>query len=298
MSGKASWDSRAYATKVESVYRSASREEVFISRNLDANLDPKNMKNGRRECRNSPTYPQATPISIFCDITGSMGDLSHSIIKRGLGAIMDGLLEKKPVSDPSVLFGAVGDLSCDRAPFQIGQFEHDNTLEQWITKIFIEQGGGDFPESYHAAWYWAARHVDADAFASGRKGFLFTIGDATCRPVLRASEVNDHIWPDSAFSDMKSDEILKECQKNWHVFHLVVKEPLHPQWTNLLGQHAIRVDDWNYLGEVIVSAIRMIAGESVDVVASTYKGEAGLVVASSLKHLSVPKSPFNGVAVV
>jgi hypothetical protein len=43
--------------------------------------------------------------------------------------------------DPQIMFGAIGDATCDRAPLQVGQFESDNRMDDDLGRILLE--GGD-----------------------------------------------------------------------------------------------------------------------------------------------------------
>jgi hypothetical protein len=77
------------------------------------------------------------------------------------------------------MFGAIGDATCDRAPLQVGQFESDNRMDDDLSRILLEGGGGgQKTESYELAMYFMARHTAADCYEKrGKRGYLFIIGD-------------------------------------------------------------------------------------------------------------------------
>lgn len=52
------------------------------------------------------------------------------------------LLSQSTIPDPQVLFSAIGDAHTDCAPLQIGQFESGLEMDDWLTKIYLESGGG------------------------------------------------------------------------------------------------------------------------------------------------------------
>src|SRR5215831_17782237 len=52
------------------------------------------------------------------------------------------LLRKGYVKHPQILFGGIGDATCDRAPLQVGQFESDNRMDDDLGRILLEGGGG------------------------------------------------------------------------------------------------------------------------------------------------------------
>lgn len=149
-----------------------------------------------RESRESDAHPDATAIAVIFDVTGSMGSVPR-VLQSKLGGLMHLLLEKHYVSDPQLLFGAVGDAHCDRVPLQIGQFESGLEMDDDLGKIYLEGGGGgQVHESYELALYFMATHTAIDCFdRRGRKGYLFTIGDEKPYSKLRRDHVRQQALP-------------------------------------------------------------------------------------------------------
>lgn len=274
--GNARWSESAYTAR-SSTYKHKPREEVFFNRSMDESHDPAKIK--FREAVDSPANPNSTPIILGCDNTGSMGVLAEIIIKKGLGTIFKSIYAHKPVPDPQVCCMAIGDATCDRAPLQATQFEADSdALLDQVEKLWLEAGGGPNPgESYPLAWWFATYKTKIDSIKHGRKGYLFTIGDECPLPVLTCDQIKNFMGV-GCQSDIPIAELLKECQRYWHVFHLIVKpvlsQPVQKTWTELLQQRAVIVKNHEKLAEIIVTIISVTEGADTEKVISEFDPEA------------------------
>src|SRR5262245_42645291 len=115
-------------------------QAVFAQRSCHALMDPKGVK--LRESRDSAGHPQSLGIAFALDVTGSMGEIPRALATQTLPQFMK-VLGQCGVKDPQILFCAVGDATCDRAPLQVGQFESTAELmDQWLTWSYLEGGGG------------------------------------------------------------------------------------------------------------------------------------------------------------
>ncbi len=112
-------------------------------------------------------------------------------LQQKLPQLLGLLLRKGYADDPQILFGAIGDATCDRAPLQVGQFESDNRMDDDLSRILLEGGGGgQKTESYELAMYFMARHTVTDCYAKrGKRGYLFLIGDEMAYPRVKRAEV-------------------------------------------------------------------------------------------------------------
>ena len=156
-------------------YSNKSREEIFTSRNIDAEMDP--TKALVRESRDSEEHPETVSIIVALDVTGSMGFVPEHIVKEALPDLIGSLMEAG-IEDPQVLFLGIGDFIYDAAPLQVGQFESSaELLDRWLTRVYLEGGGGgNNQEGYNLAHLFAARHTSIDCWEKRKqKGFLFTI---------------------------------------------------------------------------------------------------------------------------
>lgn len=275
-------------------------DEVYSSRGLHASLNPLGVK--LRESRDSADNPQSTPIIVGLDVTGSMGMIADVIARTGLGTLFTGILDRKPVSDPHVMFMGIGDANYDQAPLQVSQFEADNRVVEQLTLLYLEHGGGgnNF-ESYNLPWYFAAFHTEHDSFMKrGKRGYLFTVGDEEAPAPLTKHQIKRFIG-DDVQADMTTQDLLEMAQRSYDVFHIVIEEGSHcrsrdgldrvlTSWGALLGQRVIRLADHTKLAETIVSAIEV--AEGVDAAASAGGwGAGGRVVLDAVKHLPRGTAP-------
>ena len=52
------------------------------------------------------------------------------------------IMMKGYLDDPSISFCAIGDHTCDSAPLQIAEFGQGKEIDQIISKMYLECGGG------------------------------------------------------------------------------------------------------------------------------------------------------------
>lgn len=241
-----------YSTRVEN----KTRHEVFSQRECHQMMNPNGL--GIRECRDSEIHPDTVPIIIAMDVTGSMGYIPEQIIKKDLGKIVGGLIDAG-IKDPTICFIAIGDHISDIAPLQVGQFESgDQELVQWLERTWLEgHGGGGNHESYNLAWLFASKHVVTDAWEKRkRRGFLFTIGDERGYHKLEGESLHQIMGYKQA-NDITAEELLKETEEKWNIFHLHVNdasykvEDTQEFWRPLLGQSFINVPNHKDLPSVI-----------------------------------------------
>src|SRR5512139_2461125 len=174
-------------------YRAATGASAFAysdsgARTVHPGLSPFNV--GVRESRDGDEHPESVPIAVLFDVTGSMGGIPRALQAK-LPELLGLVLRKGYTEHPQIMFGAVGDATCDRVPLQIGQFESDNRMDDDLGKIVLEGGGGgQMTESYELAMYFMARHTAHDSFDKrGKRGHLFMIGDELAYPKVKAREV-------------------------------------------------------------------------------------------------------------
>lgn len=204
-------------------YRTKSASEIFKQRNINNAMNPHGVM--LRESRDSAEHPESVPIIVALDVTGSMGTVPHHLVKEGLPHMMETIIQAG-VQHPQVLFLAIGDHECDRAPLQVGQFESsDELLDKWLTDVWLESGGGgNSGESYLLAWYFAGHRTEHDAFVKrGKKGFLFTIGD---EPTLKniPKSVIQGIMGDGQYENFSAEKLLEKARETYHVFHMHIRE--------------------------------------------------------------------------
>lgn len=256
-----------------------------------------------RESRDSADNPKSVPITLAVDVTGSMGILADTIVRKGLGIVVEGILERfKDDFNPHIQLMAIGDVHMgDRAPLQVTQFEADNRIVDQTTKIFLEHGGGgNGSESYHLAWYFAAFHIEHDSIEKrGKRGYLFTIGDESTPPPLNRSEIHK-VTGDSVENDFDAKTLLELAQRKFDCYHIIVEEgyagtnrnnSTHQAWRDLIGEKVIYMSDHQKLAEIIVSAIEVAEGRDADASAKKWGGMTANVVFDAVKHLPRGQQP-------
>jgi hypothetical protein len=267
--GNGIWSTDVYAAADR--YRAAHGTSAFEysdsgARTVHQALDPFGV--GVRESRDSTEHPTSVPIAVLFDVTGSMGHVPRRL-QRKLPRL-HGLLERGHyVTDPQILFGAIGDATCDRAPLQVGQFESDNRMDDDLGRILLEGGGGgQMCESYELAMYFMARHTAHDAYEKrGRRGYLFIIGDEMAYPRVKAHEVRSVVG-DQAVQDIPITRMLAEVQEKYDTWYLLPTAAAYGGnrkvlgfWRRLLGQQAVELDDLDAVCETIALVIGL--GEEV-----------------------------------
>ncbi len=233
-------------------------------------LDPqwRNTRGERiRESRDSDEHLASTPIAVMFDVTGSMGGIPV-VLQQKLPELLGLLLRKGYVPDPQILFGAVGDATCDRVPLQIGQFESDNRMDTQLAHLVLEGGGGgQDTESYELAMYFLARHTVVDSWERRRKpGYAFFIGDERAYSSVKRTEVARLIG-DQLIEDIPMRHIMSELRRRYHVFYILPKGAAHGGerkmldfWRGLLGQNVLELDDPTAVCETIALAIGLSEG--------------------------------------
>ena len=220
-----------------------------------------------RESRDSDEHPRSLAIAVLFDVTGSMRGVPR-ILQTKLPGLLGLLLRKGYVADPHIMFGAIGDATCDRAPLQVGQFESDNRMDEDLGRILLEGGGGgQHTESYELAMYFMARHTSIDCYEKrGRKGYLFIIGDELAYRRVRASEVKKIIGDDLS-EDLSTEALVAELQRRYHVYYVlpagasyVGDRTVLDYWRDLLGQNVIELDDLDAVCETIALTIGLEEG--------------------------------------
>ena len=288
------WDDfKSSATVDKKTGRAKTKEEIFVRNSINPNFDPAKIK--VRESVDSPDNPESTPVIVALDVTGSMGVIPDALVKDGLGTMATEIIERKPVSDPHIMFMAVGDAAYDEAPLQATQFEADIRIAEQLKELYLEGGGGgNRNESYHLPWYFAARKTQIDSFDKrGQKGYLFTMGDEGVPPTLSRQHVKE-VFGDDLEADISTEDLLRMVEERYEVFHLIIQEgsnyradPSYVKacWKGLLGERAIPVADYRRVPEIIVSTLQVMAGIPKHEVEASWDGSTALVVRNAISAL-------------
>ena len=305
--GSGRWSTDVY-TAAEN-YRTASGASAFAysdagARKAHAALDPRGVT--ARESRDSDEHPHSTPIAVLFDVTGSMGGVPR-VLQTKLPQLLGLLTRKGYATDPHIMFGAVGDATCDRVPLQVGQFESDNRMDEDLARIVLEGGGGgQKKESYELAMYFMARHTDLDSVTKrGRRGYLFLIGDEMPYPKVNPKEVKKFIG-DALRETLTTEGVIAELQRTFDVYYIIPAAAgwggdteILARWRQLLGQNVIELDDLDAVCETIALTVGL-GEDSIDLdagltdlmsVGSTASATVGKALAP-LRRGAVVRSAF------
>ncbi|MES9543609.1 hypothetical protein [Actinomadura sp. NPDC000600] len=301
--GSGNWSTDVYAARAS--YRASTGASAFAysdggATTVHPDLDPRGVT--ARESRDSHDHPESLAIGVLFDVTGSMGTVPRTLQSK-LPDLLGLLLRKGYVEHPHILFGAVGDATCDRAPLQIGQFEADNRMDDDLGKILLEGGGGgQMRESYELAMYFMARHTSIDCFEKrGRRGYLFMIGDELAYPAAKRREIAAVIGgePDE---DVPIAELVRELRRKYDVYFIIPEGAYHSGsrelkdfWQGLLGQNVLYLDDLDAVCETIALTIGLAEdaidlGEGLEHLAEA-GSDAGASVSRALARLDAARAP-------
>lgn len=298
--GTGYWTSRDWSSyaKRRGVTSSSTARDLYKATTIKDTLEPRGVT--YRESCDSIEHPNSTPIILALDVTGSMGCVLETISKK-MNTLITEIYDRKPVVDPQIMIMAFGDVECDRHPLQVSQFESDIRIAEQLSEIYFERGGGgNGGESYTLPWYFAARHTQIDSFDKRKKkGYLFTFGDENYLDNLSKEAIEQFVG-DKVSKDLSAEEILNEVSRQYEIYHLMIEEgsgmrwasrngrdnEVVEQWTNLLGQHAIRVSDCTKLPEIIVSILEIAAGKDSKEVVHSWDGSTAIVVKRAVEGLS------------
>jgi len=289
--GYSNWSDAAFRS-VSTARAGASSAEIFRGeRSVDPLMDPKRLR--VREARDSEHHPNSVPIIVGFDVTGSMGDIPTRFAQHELGALMAMIVENGWVTDPQLLFAAIGDAASDQAPLQVGQFESGLEMDMWLTRIWLESNGGDAPESYTLAHWFAAHHTSTDAWEKRkRKGYLFTIGDAENKPLEAAHITRVFGKPPT---DVTFDAaVIQAAAERYELFHVLVTRGAWPEelikyWKKLVGGRLLVLDQIEAICPLIGVALGVTEGSLKIADAKARLVAAGMseqAIAQAVKALS------------
>lgn len=262
--------------------RSMMRSQPRSSWKMHETLDPKRKNQAGdnegtiiRESLDFDEHPNTTPVVVVLDVTGSMASVPRQILAT-LPDLMDTLHEAK-VPDPQVLICAVGDEFSDTIPFQIGQFESDNRIDEQIDNIVPEGGGGGGNhESYATLAFFLANYTHLDSHVlRDKKGLCFFIGDERLYKTVSARAIQDHFDDKFIGQEFETTDIFKDLQEKFETFFLysahnhngdrVIRNGSDRQaitWDEVLDQeHILILSDASTVCKHIAQVVATRAGE-------------------------------------
>lgn len=280
--GSGTWSSTSYTTHSTTTrgfasmddFATASTQELYRSRRLADELNPYKVT---RECADSKEHPFTKPVILALDVTGSMGEAANAVATK-LNEIMENIYEN--LTDVEFCVMAVGDLSYDRAPLQVSQFESDIRIAEQLEKVYFEGGGGGNKwESYTLPWYFGLYHTKLDCWDRGQKGVIITLGDEPLNPYLPKNKINA-VLGDSLQADVETNELYKKVNEKFEIYHICVdenassykwyKSDINKTWGHLL-KDKVKVSDCQNLPKTISNILNEVFGSNQEVTVTENK---------------------------
>jgi len=265
-------------------------------RKVHDKLDPKKLNRAGvviRESRDHPDHPNSVAVAVIFDTTGSMRRLPEQFVEH-LPNLMDLIKSKNYLEDPQLLFGAVNDATTNPiAALEIGQFESGNQMDDVVTNIILQGGGGDgVTESYELVMYFMARHTALDCLEKrNKKGYLFIIGDEIPRETVNVAEVKRWIG-DEIQSDIPTTAIVEELKRKFDVYWLFPEGAANSNCRtaqetlqNYFGQNFLRLAKPSDVCKVIAAVIGIHEGKDARVVARELAEADTTVTADEMERL-------------
>jgi len=230
------YDRDVVSTVSSTGYSDISAKNVGVEKKLHKSLDPKRWSEEVLLC------DKLDPIVFALDVTGSMGDWSKIIYDK-MPMFYGQIMMQKYLTDPSVSFCAVGDYTCDVAPIQVSEFGQAKEIDQLISKIYLESGGGGgYTESYEFPAYFYLNNVKLE---NTETPFFFVTGDEAFYDTIPKEQIEHHLGVKCQKS-VDSYEIWKNLMLKYNVF--LIKKPyshkkddkvIYNQWKSAIGEERI-----------------------------------------------------------
>lgn len=303
--GGGSWTHEGYSARVKanaaagkSTFEYSDRVRRGEEQTLHALLDPTKEAGptspfaGKvmREVCVTPEHPDPTAMLLWLDVTGSNYTAAKTVHSR-LPDLQNYLKNGNFCNDPQINVSAIGDAYSDRFPLQFGQYESDNRLDDQISVIVLERGGGgQVRETYELGAYMAARHVNLEPFHKyGKKGFVFFLGDEMPYSAVE-QQYGRHtltsLTGDSIAKSIATKDLFDELQQQNHVFFLFQEQGAYearkivPAWERLIGKdNIVRLKDPQHVVEVIAAVVARVEKDMTD-----GDIEAAMIAAGGLSH--------------
>lgn len=199
------------------------------------------------------------PVVCILDVTGSMGNWSKVIYDKL--PLFFGEIEKQGyLEDPAISFAAVGDANCDRSPLQICDFSQSRELDDYLSRLWLEGGGGGTSdESYELMAYYYMFHC---SLKRPGRAFMFICGDEGFYPLVSQTQVQKYFGTRPQITDSKA--LFRRLDEKFKVFLLHKKYGIErddmrivQQWREVLEEKVLMLDDPKAVIDVMLGAIAL-----------------------------------------
>jgi hypothetical protein len=182
--------------------------------------------------------PSKNPLIIAVDVTGSMSSWPFEIFDR-LPLLFNTLSQYR--EDLEICFAAIGDARVDQWPLQVTTFASGFDLEQLLSSLYGEGGGGDAPESYGLFAHWVNTHVTVEN--AEEPPFLIVFGDISMHPTVETEQIKKYLGDKNA-RQVDALKAWQQVSKNWNTWFLrrstgKLNDATHAQWAEAIGEQKI-----------------------------------------------------------
>jgi hypothetical protein len=215
-----------------------------------------------------------SPLVVAMDVTRSRGNDSKIVYDK-MPMLYGQIMMQGYLDDPAISFAAIGDAANgDRAPLQVCDFASGTDLDAWLTKIWLEEGGGGTGrESYELAAFFYARRTELTGLGDG-KGIFFFTGDEGFYPEVARDHIAQHVVGDPEHSPggaavrkfahlelaggqtVDTKAAFRELAKKFHVFFIYPRKALEERRSDIDAEIAARLRrEGGKTGDVRVSLV-------------------------------------------
>ena len=173
------------------------------------------------------------------------------------------IMMQKYLKEPSISFCAIGDYSSDDAPLQITDFGVGKEIDQLISKMYLEGGGGgNGIENYELSAYFYLNHSQ---LKNTEMPFFFLTGDEGFYDKIPINVVKQIIGSDIQNEELSND-VWKGIMKKFNFF-FVKKEysdekRVRKQWIEAVTEERILyIQNPKAVIDVILGAIALTTGK-------------------------------------
>lgn len=172
-----------------------------------------------------------------------MGNWSKIIYDK-LPMFYGQIMMKNYVEDPALSFAGVGDANCDTAPLQVTEFAQGSAIDDFISKLWLEGGGGGQNyETYELAAYFYSNRCNFSKVKG--KGYFFFTGDEGFYPAILKMDIEKFIG-DHVKETVPTDQVFQALKEKFHIFFLHkpyydldIDRRMAAKWINLIGEENV-----------------------------------------------------------
>lgn len=201
------------------------------------------------------TCTHHTPIVLAMDVTRSRGNDSK-ILWDKLPMFYGQIMQRQYAEDPAISFAAIGDATAgDTAPLQVCDFAVRDELDAWISRLFLEEGGGGTgQESYELAVLYFARRCRLPELPAGKKGIMFITGDERYYEKVDKDQIQGILGPGISEESVLTSYAFEQLKERFDTYFLFPVKAAEQRKADIDAEFARRLNrEGAKSGEVTVS---------------------------------------------